>query len=330
MPYLSNPLLNTIPPSPNWQGTPVDDRGRFRNIDHPYITTLPEVLKWQLQKNPFKQQKRTRYQPNISTDLSWLSNEQDCMVWLGHCTFYIRLHKTVFLTDPVFGNILFNKRVSPFPLDPQLLKGIHYLLLSHDHRDHCDKQSLGTLFANNPQIQVLTGLHMDALLRKWGKNVNVQTAGWYQQYQTTESGPAVYFVPTRHWAKRGAFDTNKRLWGGFVIKHAQTSIYFGGDSGYNGHYKLASQTFGPFNYALLGIGAYEPEWFMHVNHQSPTDALQAFKDLQASRLIPMHYGTFDLSDEPLYYPLQQLQQAAQTNGLAAAMLIPALGQPVYL
>jgi L-ascorbate metabolism protein UlaG (beta-lactamase superfamily) len=300
------------------------------NLEHPYITSFWEVLKWKLQKNPFQQEKQIPYTPHISNDISWLENNRNCIVWLGHCTFYIRLQQTVFLTDPVFGSIPLFKRRSPLPLDPNQLKGIHYLLLSHDHRDHCDKPSIKTVTANNPQMQVLCGLGLDGLLKKWHPNMPVQTAGWYQQYKTSEKELAVFFVPERHWAKRGLGGTNKHLWGGFMIRNGHTCIYFGGDSGYNGHYQQTAQVLGKPDYALLGIGAYEPQWFMHTFHQSPANAVQAFKDLRATHLIPMHYGTFDLADEPLSYPLQYLQQAAAAGGLANALLTPAIGQAIYL
>ncbi len=330
MPFTSNRDLTTLPPSPDWQGTPVNGKGHFMNLEHPYVPGLLDVLKWKLKANPFKAEKRIPFTLSISMDTSWLQNERDCIVWLGHCTFFIRLDKICFLTDPVFGNILFTKRSTAFPINPNLLKGIHYILLSHDHRDHCDKSSLQQVIANNPQVRILTGLRMDMLLKKFNRQVQVTTAGWYQQYDHIPSPLSVFFVPARHWSKRGPFDNNQRLWGGFVIRREQQLIYFGGDSGYDGHYKTAAHVFGSFDYALLGIGAFEPQWFMHPHHQSPADAIHAFNDLQAQHLIPMHYGTFDLADEPLYLPLQVLRQEAANNQLSGALLTPLIGEAVYL
>ncbi|KAA2241872.1 Zn-dependent hydrolase [Chitinophaga agrisoli] len=330
MPFTSNPDLITLPPSPDWQGTPVDSKGHFMNLEHPYVPGWLDVLKWKLKTNPFKEAKRAPYRLPISPDASWLQNEKNCIVWLGHCTFFIRLDKICFLTDPVFGNILLTKRITAFPIDPNLLKGIHYILLSHDHRDHCDKSSLQQVIANNPQVKVLTGLRMDELLKKFNSHVQVSTAGWYQQYNDVSQPLSVYFVPTRHWSKRGPFDNNERLWGGFVIKRGQQLFYFGGDSGYDGHYQLTARIFGPFDYALLGIGAFEPQWFMHPHHQSPADAIRAFRDLQAQHLIPMHYSTFDLADEPLALPLQALKQTAADDHLSQALLTPLPGEAVYL
>lgn len=306
--YKSNPQLRTIHPDADWKGTPVDKDGRFMNLYHPFIPTTLAVLKWKLQPAQFKKEKKMEnWQPEIVTDHSWLNGNDDLIVWLGHCTFYIRIGGIRLITDPVFGDILLIKRKTPFPIDPALLLNLDYILLSHDHRDHMDKHSLQLLARNNPDAEYLTGLGAAQLVHEFTHSDKITTAGWYQQFNTRIP---ITFIPSRHWAKRGAFDTNKRLWGGFVIEANNKRILFGGDSGYDLHYKELGKIFGRFDYALLGIGAYLPLYFMSPNHQSPTDALKATDDLNAVHLIPMHYGTFDLSDEPLSMPLQELLKAA--------------------
>lgn len=119
----------------------------------------------------------------------------------------------------------------------------------------------------------------------------------------------------RHWARRGLFDMNKRLWGGFVIQSESATIYFGGDSGYGRHYKEVGELFPETDYFLIGIGAYEPRWFMEANHNSPGDAIKAFQDSGAKMMIPMHFGRFDLSDEPPSEPLRALMEEAGNLGL---------------
>ena len=306
--YKSNPQLRTINPDADWKGTPVDKDGRFMNLYHPFIPTALAVLKWKLQPARFKKEKKMEnWQPEIVTDHSWLNGNDDLIVWLGHCTFYIRIGGIRLITDPVFGDILMIKRKTPFPIDPALLLNLDYILLSHDHRDHMDKHSLQLLARNNPNAEYLTGLGATQLVHEFTHSDKITTAGWYQQFNTRIP---ITFIPSRHWAKRGAFDTNKRLWGGFVIEANNKRILFGGDSGYDLHYKELGKIFGRFDYALLGIGAYLPLYFMSPNHQSPVDALKATDDLNAVHLIPMHYGTFDLSDEPLSMPVQELLKAA--------------------
>ena len=150
-------------------------------------------------------------------------------------------------------------------------------------------------------------------------------AGWYQQYKTV-SEVSVYFLPTRHWSKRGLSDENKRLWGAFVIQSIDKTIYFGGDTGYDNHFKELKQLFPKVNMAIIGIGAYKPEWFMHPNHVSPQDAVKGFNDTGAEIFIPMHYGTFDISDEPVGEPLRIVQQLELENKIRGKLKVLGLGE----
>ncbi len=177
-----------------------------------------------------------------------------------------------------------------------------------------DGASLREIAQKFPDAEFLGGLGMEDILGEWKTASNeVQTAGWFQEFQTSEDVKIAY-VPVRHWCRRGLTDFNKRLWGGFVISGAGKKIYFGGDSGYGSHYKETAEVFPDIDYFLIGIGAYEPRWFMEANHNNPADAVQGFLDAKAKTLVPMHYGTFDLSDEPPSQPLKLLKQEAEKNG----------------
>ena len=323
---MDNPKLKTPKAPVGWQGTPVDQKGRFVNLHHPFIPGLMDVLRWQLQKNPFKQEKKTTiWNPVVMKDDSWLDGSDDVIVWLGHCTFFIRINGIRLLTDPVFGDIFSVKREVAFPVDVHRLLQLDYILLSHDHRDHLDAKSLKILSAQNPQVRYLTGLGMQPIVHRFTQSDKIEEAGWYQQYSSVN----ITFIPSRHWSKRGVFDTNKRLWGGFVIEVGGKRILFGGDSGYDLHYKQLAAVFGNFDYALIGIGAYEPAWFMSPNHQSPREALQAFNELNARYFIPMHYATFDLSDEPLGQPLKDLHSAAGNDKRVKVLTLGDAFKPVY-
>ena len=301
------------------------------NLTHPFIPILADVLRWQLQKNPFRQEKKAEvWNPPVFTDDSWLRGSNDVIVWLGHSSFYLRLNGIQVLTDPVFFDILSVKRQSALPIDVQRLTNLDYILLSHDHRDHADEKSLKLLAKQNPDVQYLTGLGMQDLIHSFTQSERIQEAGWYQQFNVTNPPLHITFVPSRHWSKRGLFDTNERLWGGFVIEMPTTRIIFGGDSGYDAHYRQLATVFGQFDYAILGIGAYEPAWFMHPNHQSPSEALKAFTDLNATQFIPMHYSTFDLSDEPLSQPLKDLHMAAKEANVEEKLTVLNIGQPLIL
>lgn len=304
--YVSNTELETLETPFEWRGTPIDEKGKFVNYEVPFISSFRALLKWQVMKNPQKLEKKHDYwRLPIDYHSGFLKSKKDCIVWLGHSSFFIRIAGVTILIDPVFYNVSFLKRKSELPIQPDLLKGIDYILISHDHRDHCDAKSLKLLAKNNPDAVYLTGLSMDPLLKKITKSNKIQAAGWYQKYDIN-SDLKIYFTPSKHWGRRTFNDMNSRLWGGFVIQSAEKTIYFSGDSGYGGHFSDLAEIFPKIDYAIIGIGAYKPLFFMSPIHLSPLDAVQAFKDLKAQEMIPMHYGTFDLSDEPLGDPIKSL------------------------
>lgn len=307
--YIENPHLSYVDLPFEWKGTPVDDRGRFVNHEHPFINSFRELLKWQLMKNPQKEEKaRDTWRLDVLTDGDFLTDQTDCIVWLGHASFFIRMAGLSILIDPALFDFPFIRRRSRLPVSPDQLKNLDYILVSHDHRDHCDAKSLRLLADNNPHATFLTGLGLDGLLKTFTNGQDIQAAGWYQQYITRES-IRIYYVPSRHWGRRYWNDTNCNLWGGFVIQGRGKTVYFGGDSGYGSHFGDVGKVFSSIDYFIGGIGAYKPEFFMGQSHTSPSDALRAFGDTGAKRMIPMHYGTFDLSDEPPGDPIRVLKEA---------------------
>lgn len=301
---------------PGWEGNPFDQRGRFINDEFPFLPKTRELLAWQLGGNKFKQEKRDDGgRLEVRDPAAFLASDRDGVLWLGHASFFIRLNGVSVLTDPIFGTPSFVRRFVEVPSQLELIRNVDYVLLSHDHRDHTDESSLRKIAAKFPNAVFIGGLKMDDILNEWKTPSNpVKTAGWFQEYAT--DGPVrFYFVPVRHWSRRGLFDTNKRLWGGYVIRSSAGTIYFGGDSGYGRHYKETGQLFPEIDLFLIGIGAYEPRWFMEANHNNPSDVLKAFRDIGAKTLVPMHYGTFDLSDEPSSQPLGLLLSEAENIGL---------------
>jgi len=318
--YTKNPDLHTI--KPDWQGTPVDADHRFVNHEFPFKAHFGDVLKWMTSDKPQKQEKKSdTFRLASVSDSSFLHSKKDCIVWLGHATFFIRLGGINVLIDPVFYNVPFIKRYAQHAFGPDVFTQLDYLLISHDHQDHCQEKSIRRIVHQNPDMTVLTGLNMEGLLRPWIKKNKVQCAGWYQQYQTPEQ-LNIYYLPSRHWSKRGITDTNKRLWGAFVFQSKDKTIYFSGDTGYGNHFRTARELFPSIDVAIIGAGAYKPEWFMSPNHISPKNAVTAFHELGARVLIPMHYGTFDISDEPAGEPyriLKELEREHKINGQLKAM-----------
>lgn len=313
--YVRNENLKTV--KATWQGTPVDKKGRFVNAEFPFLPKMTDLLKWQLSTNPQKAEKASDAERlQILDPADFLQSERDGILWLGHASFFIRLGGKSILIDPIFGKPPFVKTFVDVPSPVEKLKAVDFVLLSHDHRDHADEQTNRQIAEKFPGAKFFAGLEMQDILNDWKTATNeVQTAGWFQQFDTRTDDLKIVFVPVRHWCRRGLFDTNKRLWGGFVIQGGgRKTIFFGGDSGFGSHYSEVAALFPEIDYFIVGIGAYEPRWFMEPNHNSPSDAIKAFLDSKAKYLMPMHFGTFDLSDEPPGEPIRLLkQQAAEKN-----------------
>jgi L-ascorbate metabolism protein UlaG (beta-lactamase superfamily) len=139
------------------------------------------------------------------------------------------------------------------------------------------------------------------------------------------------FVPTQHWSRRGLFDTNNALWGGFVIEGSKSRVYHAGDTAYFAGFSEIGARFPGIDAALLPIGAYDPGWFMEKQHMNPEQAVQAFVDLGARTFLAMHWGTFKLTDEPLDEPPKRVRAEWQKRGLPpSALHIPAIGDSLSL
>jgi L-ascorbate metabolism protein UlaG (beta-lactamase superfamily) len=252
-----------------------------------------------------------------------LLDSSDKIVWLGHASFFIQLSSIRILIDPIYGKLPVGKRYSDMPVASNKLRNIHYILVSHSHYDHCDKNSLILLTVNNPKAEILTGLKMDGLLSKWVSN-KMQTAGWYQQYKL-EDDLKITFLPSRHWSNRSLFDVNHTLWGGFMIEKDGKRIYYCGDSAYGSHFKDIGEILKNIDVTLMGVGAYAPEWFMGPMHQTPYDAVKAFHATGAKTFIRFHYDTFDVSDEPMREPEQILDKLNGENKIENTLKILKLG-----
>jgi L-ascorbate metabolism protein UlaG (beta-lactamase superfamily) len=324
----SNPDLKTILPS--WQGTPRDEDGRFMNHEFPGTQGFGAALKWMFQRNPQKQAKKddTWRMPVVADD-SFLETKDDVIVLLGHATFFIRLNGKQILIDPIFGKLSLHTRHTNFPVDATKFKKIDYVLISHSHYDHCDKASLKMIADQSPGAKFLAGLKMKRLLSRWVGDNEVQEAGWYQQFKLDDD-ITISFLPARHTSRRSLNDENRTLWGAFVIKSKGKTIYYGGDSGYGRQYKEAGDLFPGIDVALIGVGAYSPRWFMSPNHQDPQQALQAFSDLGAKTMIPFHYGTFDMADEPMSEPETILDSMVSEGKVKRQVKVVKLGEAVRL
>jgi L-ascorbate metabolism protein UlaG (beta-lactamase superfamily) len=303
----------------------LDQDGLFINHEFPTVIDYKAIVKFVVQRNPYRKiKKRDVWRIPVLKDDAWLHSKVDMIVWLGHASFFIQLSGRRILIDPIFGKLPVGKRFSELPVDPNRLLDINYILVSHAHYDHCDKKSLRLLAANNPGAKILCGLKLDNLIGEWINNP-IQTAGWYQQFDTRDN-LKITFLPARHWANRSIFDVNTTLWGGFMIQQGDKCIYYGGDSGYGSHFNDIGKLFPDIDIALIGAGAYAPTWFMSPHHQDPYHALKAFHDVGAKTLIPFHYGTFDSADEPMGEPEQILNTLHEEGKIGKPVKILKLGE----
>ncbi|MEG1635529.1 MAG: MBL fold metallo-hydrolase [Rikenellaceae bacterium] len=319
-----NELLSVV--RKNWAGNRLVD-GKFVNINRK-PSAMKAVGKWRIPI--YKERSIINYgkewQPEVVPLESVSALPENSLVWLGHNSFLMNLGGSIFIFDPVFGHIPFVRRKSQLPLEAEKFESVDYLLLSHDHYDHTDKKSVKLLSANNPHLQVVAGLGLKPLILKWVPYMKVSEMGWYQQIDL--SGVKVTFLPSQHWGKRYANDGAKRLWGAFMIEVGDIKIYYSGDTGFANHFLEVKELFGEVDYAIFGIGAYKPRWFMERNHISPIEALEGAQQMGAKITIPMHYGTFKLSQEPLFDPPIVFRAEALKRDMN--ILIPNIGEIVKL
>lgn len=267
---------------------------RYENSDTLATTSsFKELIRWRKERRSKKKDLSYRLPvaENIE-DVFLRSNRSIATItWIGHSTFLIQLSGINILTDPVWASILgFDKRLSAPGIKIKDLPAIDYVLISHSHYDHLHLSSIKKL-PGNPTFLVPSGLG-DWFKRKGYKRTI--EFNWWDEHEM--NGLTFAFVPAQHWTKRSFTDTNRSHWGGFIIQDGNQTIYFAGDSGYfKGFQEIGDQY--DIDYCLMPIGAFEPEWFMGVQHVSPEEAVRAFLDTRSKVMIPMHYGAFRLADD---------------------------------
>ena len=243
------------------------------------------------------------------------------VTWIGHATLLMQMEHVTFLTDPVWSN-----RPSPVPVmgpsrfvAPGLaiddLPPIDFVLISHNHYDHLDVPTLSALAKRSADTTFFVPLGNADLLLSNGIS-NVQELDWGQT--GTYEGTTIHCLPSQHWSKRSLTDDHKALWSSWAVTGEEKRFYFSGDTGYFAGFEDIGKRLGPFDLAAVPIGAYEPRAMMRESHMNPEEAVKAAQDLQAKRAIAMHFGTFDLSDEPLDEPPQRFKAAATDTTLGDA------------
>lgn len=244
--------------------------------------------------------------------------EMDTVTWLGQSTFLIRIDGKTILTDPFLTDNAFPlarvgpKRFVPPGIEIKNLPSIDILLISHDHHDHLDPKTIKAL-SNKEKMVVFVPLGLKEFFQERGYKT-IHELDWFQTVAL--DGFTLTALPAVHNSGRGLNDKNKTLWCSWALRDRSLNLYFAGDTAYSSRiFKEIGKAYGPFDAALLPIGAYEPRDFMIAYHATPEEAVQIGIDLNAKTLIAMHWGTIDLSDEPYWEPPQRFIAAANKAGI---------------
>lgn len=322
----SGERLTSITQSPNYKN------GRFQNLTPtPMLTEgvsqTNVLLKFFFTPGPKVPAKSL---PSVKTDVTTLDPEKDVLIWMGHSSYFMQLDRKTILVDPVLSGyaspVSFTTNAYPGTdiYTPEDLPEIDYLFLSHDHWDHMDYKTLKKL---KPKVKhVITGLGNGAHLEAWGFDPEIILEGdWYDSFQF-EDGFEIHITPARHFSGRG-LKRGQTLWASFVVSSPNTTIYIGGDSGYDTHFREIGNRFGPFDLAILENGQYDEQW--KYIHMLPGEQLTAATDLKANSVLPVHAGKFTLAyhdwDEPF---LALTSNTVQQKHIR--ILTPMIGEPVYL
>ena len=321
--------------------------GFINNYPVQPVPSVSEIISWQVSKirrggTPKPSEFVNGYEgfPVLKPDLQALfDNCEDkhlqsvgrckavSITWIGHATALVQLGGLNILTDPMFSErtsftqLLGPKRKVKVPVSLQALPRIDLVLISHNHFDHLDENTVRALEAQagGPPIFAVP-LGVDFLMKDFGAS-RVERFDWWDSQSLL--GLDVTFVPAQHWSSRSLTDRNATLWGGWFIKektslHTSTStstatpaksLYFAGDTGYSKDFTDIGRRVGPIDFALIPVGAYEPRSRMRDQHVNPDEAVQIHRDVGAKFSMGIHWGTFELTDEPLDQPIGDLAKA---------------------
>ena len=246
--------------------------------------------------------------------------DDDYIGWIGHATFLIKLGNTTIITDPVFsknaGPLIFGpKRFTEPALNLNEIPKTDLFLLTHNHYDHQDMSTIRRYPYKNSKV--LVPLKLGKYFSKY-RFKDVNEMDWYEEIKVNND-IKVTFLPAVHWSKRSLTDTNKTLWGNFLIEYKDKKILFACDTGVGNIYKELGNKFGPIDLTLINIGAYNfypmiPYKDKSAYHTNPEEALSIAQNLKSKKVIGMHWGTFVLSLEPIMEPPVRFKDSAEKYG----------------
>jgi L-ascorbate metabolism protein UlaG (beta-lactamase superfamily) len=310
-----------------YQG-PASDHFDGKRFFHPGLPpadkSLIDVLRWKLfdTRTPWPKvvPARTGLRPSAQV-------EGLCVTAIGHASLLIQVAGCNIVMDPVWSERASPfQRFGPFRHNPPAiafadLPPVHQVLVTHNHYDHLDVQTIQRLWDDH-RCPILSPLGNDRVIHKSAPQVEVKTGDWWESFSLPNDIRAT-IVPSYHWSSRGLGDRRMALWGGFVLESPVGVIYCAGDTAYRDGkiFHEVRRRFGPPALAILPIGAYEPRWFMRTQHVDPEEAVQIAVDCGARAALGIHWGTFSLTDEPYGEPEERLNAAVRSASLNATNMV---------
>ena len=298
--------------------------GKFFNPWGEEPRGLRDLLRWKLGGGKAAFDKRAPLDvPVVANDGASLQGIADGgeLTWVGHSTFAIHDRRDVVLTDPHWSaRALLPQRKRPPGIPLASIPSHAFGVLSHSHYDHLDVRTARKLGPGFPWFVPLG-------LKDWMHKRGIPNVVEMDWWQTIERGRwRITCLPAQHWSNRLSHARNATLWCSWLLDSGERRYYFAGDSGYFHGFAEIGRRYAPIDVAMLPIGAYEPRWFMASQHMNPAEALRAFRELGARTLAAMHWGTFDLTDEPVDLAPKALREELTDPAEAARVKIFAVGE----
>lgn len=312
--------LERLIASPNFR------EGIFQNLETTVMMT-GENGYWSTMKKYFKGVENDKPSTPIQSlkfnkDKFSASDKQVIYTWFGHSTVLIKINDKVIITDPVFS-----KAASPVPFinkafefendySAEILPELDVVLISHDHYDHLDYETILKIDAKTKKFIVPLGV--DAHLLRWGISANkIEIADWGDTI-SIDSSLKFISTPARHFSGRGTKDRNKTQWCSWVIQSDSSKLFFGGDSGYGKHFKEIGNTYGPFELTMIECGQYNENW--NQIHAMPEQSVQANIDLQGKRMLPIHWSKYKLSIHSWAEPIERAKKESEIKNVDISLI----------
>ncbi len=330
MSLFSKATLGRLPKGEAWdriRQSPNFKNGRFRNPIPAAVSVNPiKVMREyrQLKKKDRKPKKAVPVHFLNKNDFSAKPSIPLKINWLGHATLIIELEGKRILIDPVLSERASPidwagvKRLHPCPLKIEDLPPLDLILISHCHYDHLDYRTIKKI--KGKKTPYLLPLALGATLKYWGVQGAIHEVDWHQSFLLEKI--KITATPARHFTQRSLNDANKTLWASWVIEGENQSLYYGGDSGFFPGYKDIGEQYGPFDLSMLGIGAYNDQWAGF--HTTPEEAIEAHQLLNAKKMLPIHWATFDLAPHTWEDPIERFVKEAKQKNIQG--ILPEIGE----